>query len=175
MARSSADRSHAWLLLVGLALGAVAIPFAPSWTESGAALAAYDAQTAQQLQRMRESDVTPLALDEHRAQRRLDAQPLRDAYDLQLLTVLSAVALTLVIVMALEAWLRRLVTARYGLAALYLAFVVAHPTLWGRLPVAFLTLLLAVALIASVIPLTFRRPTPRDQERLMKEYLNRTD
>ena len=32
----------------------------------------------------------------------------------------------------------------------------------------------AFALIAGVILLAFRRSTPRDQERLMKEYLNRT-
>lgn len=53
--------------------------------------------------------------------------------------------------------LGRLITARYALAALWIAIVLAQPALLKQLPVLFVALLLAVALAAALIPLGTRK------------------
>lgn len=49
--------------------------------------------------------------------------------------------------------LGRLVTARYALAALWIAIVLAQPTLLKQLPILFVALLIVVALAAALVPL----------------------
>ncbi len=49
--------------------------------------------------------------------------------------------------------LGRLVTARYALAALWVAIVLAQPALLKQLPILFVALLVVVALAAALVPL----------------------
>ncbi|MFA9479461.1 hypothetical protein ACERK3_14325 [Phycisphaerales bacterium AB-hyl4] len=49
--------------------------------------------------------------------------------------------------------LSRLVTIRYALAALWLAVVVAQPTLLGQVPVVFAGAVIVVALVVAFVPL----------------------
>jgi len=50
--------------------------------------------------------------------------------------------------------LRRLATVRYALMAVWVALILAQPDMLGSLPIVFVALLVAVGLVAALVPLT---------------------
>jgi hypothetical protein len=80
----------------------------------------------------------------------------------------AGIVVVLLIVMILETlvdprnlWLRaRLATARYGLIAIWLALLLAQPALIRALPLPFIALLTAIALVVALVPLGKRNAEP---------------
>lgn len=144
-------------------------------------LEAQQAQTDEQLQTLEQTGVTDTAIQEQLALREQQAVVLKaelQQAQQQRLTDLTgwagALMLAVIAVMLLEAFLGpdlrpgrsltqgtvrvtpvlgRLITARYALAALWIALVLARPALIKQLPILFTALLIVVALGAAMIPL----------------------
>ncbi len=143
-----------------------------------------DAAVSQELERMRGTGVTEAAIEEHRTERRRDLAPLHraveQARDQRAAGLSLAVWLVLALVMVAETLQSpqprsdravavrpaagRLITIRYALLALWLAILLARPTLFEPLRqpgmVVLIVLMIVVALVAGFVPLGPRRSSP---------------
>lgn len=60
--------------------------------------------------------------------------------------------------------LSRLIAIRYALLALWIALAIAQPAVLGELPIVFIVLLIAIALLAAFVPLGPKRDTNQDTQ-----------
>ena len=185
-----ADARHLYLIGVGLLLGILLGPavlgrvapdtYAAWFTGAGEAAAevrAFDADTAEGLQRLAATGVTDIAIEEYLAERaaELQASPAfaRATIEAKLHEQawagrLLALVLAVVVVMVLEAWvgptprngrasvspaLGRLVTIRYALIALWLMLALASPGTLLDTPWVFVATLLVIAMVVGLVPL----------------------
>ncbi len=129
----------------------------------------FEAQVQTQHQRLAQTGATQAALEEfdrrHRHQRRaleLEVQLERHQQRARLWGTAASWVLALVMVMAVEAWVsppirHRLATARYAVAAVWVAMVLANGQL-HQTPIVLTCLLAAVALMAGAVP---TKPNPQ--------------
>ena len=140
-------------------------------------LEAEQTKTDQQLRNLEQTGVTDTAIKEQLAQREQKAVVLQaqlQQAQQQRLNALTgwagAIMLAMLAVMLLESLLApntpaagtvqihpalgRLITARYALAALWIALVLAQPALIKQLPILFTALLVVVAIGAALMPLS---------------------
>ncbi len=139
-------------------------------------LADEQAETDRQLQLLEQTGVTEVALTEQLAGReqamvllRAQLEEARRQRLGELKGLAGALMLALIGIMLIESLLGpdlsakgpvrvnpalgRLITARYALAALWIALVLARPALLKQLPIGFVALLIVVALAAALVPL----------------------
>jgi hypothetical protein len=184
-----AETRDLYLLVAGIVLGILLGPavfgrLAPQTYESlmigvGPAarqVAEEDAAIERELELLRATDVTGVALEEHRATRveqtlplRLQAMEERSRRERTVLGWLTGIIVAVVVVMAIESLaspaprpgrpvtlspnVGRLKTVRYALMATWLALALAQPGLLRQLPLVFTGLLILAALVAGLIPL----------------------
>jgi len=183
----SPDHRELIMLAVGLALGLLLSPavlgqFAPqaynALFDAGplpAELAASQASMQQAIERLAQSGATGVSLEEYQLQRSdqlrqqaylqhaIDA--LRDAQAFGWVMALMAPLVALMIIEPIctpaGRAASRLATARFALAAAWLALVMARPTLLTRMPIALVGGLLLISLCVSFVPLPgSQRPSP---------------
>lgn len=144
--------------------------------EQAARLAEEQAKTQQQLEALEATGVTEaaipeqlLARDQQLAVLKAELEQARRLRLAELVGGLSALTLAVIAVMLIESLispdpapdkptpvppaLGRLITARYALAALWIALALAQPALLKQLPILFVALLVVVALAAALVPL----------------------
>jgi hypothetical protein len=108
----------------------------------------FDRQTAAQLR----DTIGPVMLARQQHRQQLDAR-----LHALLLAVLAVVVLEALLPPAAADHRARLATARYALLALWLAITLAEPSALNRVSLLFVALVIAVALVAALVPLR-RRP-----------------
>jgi hypothetical protein len=140
-------------------------------------LATLDDETARQLEQLRATDASDAAISEYTADREMQSLPLRltirQIRDQRAAGMATAVVLALVASMIVESLVGpeprkqgavvvspavgRLVTVRYALVAIWIALVIARPTLLEPVPALLTILLVLVALAVGLVPLGPRR------------------
>lgn len=194
------DHRDLYLLVAGAVLGILLSPLvlgrvAPGWYdaafrgggEAGAIVDQADAEIEAELERLKATGVSEVALAEHRARRmeatlpqRLEAMEARWRRERTVLGWMTGLIVAAVLVMAIEALVApappaeptqrpgsqavvlrpaqgRLKTVRYALLATWLALAIAQPTLLKQMPLTFTLLVIVVGLAAGLAPLGPRR------------------
>lgn len=150
--------------------------FGSGGSEASRLVAAEDVRIAAELEGLRLTDATDVALREHEARQieatlpiRMRAAEEQAAGERTRLGWMMALILGAAVVMALESLvspsategervvvpptLGRLITARYALIAAWLALAIAQPALLRSLPLVFTALLVGFALLVALVPL----------------------
>jgi len=135
--------------------------------------AAFDDESARQIEQLGATGVTEVAVQEHLRQRQQDwlhqVAAFQLALDRRATGLIFALLAALAVVMTLEAWLgpqpdaagrgvvrpayRRLVTVRYALLAMIVALALARPGVLGVTSLPLIIATITLALLAGLIPL----------------------